>query len=284
MTLKMSARSFQRSLACVACVLASVTTASDAAAASSERRFEFAIGVQPTYFVYVESLEPPHRSTETAAFTAGLAQVAYRFGQASYLEVNYVQTGNVLSRYDGTSLDGEIPIVTVNTLAFRTVGARLGIGLAERLTIFTGFEQRTWNRYLSSGTGYREIYSWNKTQVGVGVIIFKGQSLQWGLEAAQRSMSAGRIRIITSENTPGGDDSEMDLGNLPGYRVAIPIRMRGSSARYFLSATPWYEYWQFGKSNAVPNATLAPEPGSRIYEPASDTRSVGVDLLVGVSF
>lgn len=253
-----------------------------AGSASHGAGFDFAIGANPTFFYYAETLPAPQKSTETAGFSGILGQVRARYSDETFMSLKYDYAPNVNSRYDGTSLSGNSAIATTNPLSFRTWEADFYLGLFDRFSVFVGYGGRYWNRFLSSGTGYREIYEWNFMPVGVLAVVYRDGGFSIGIEPSYRSVSNAKIKVITSETFANGADTEMILGPKPGYKLAVP--MRWNMERLFLVGTPWYEHSEIGESNVAPNATLAPGAGEAIQEPASKTEQLGFEALLGYSF
>jgi len=70
-------------------------------------------------------------------------------------------------------------------------------------------------------------------------------------------------------------DVSLSLGSQPGFRRPLPWRMRQGSGRW-LEVTPYYEYWQLGRSSDVRAGRWV------LYEPRSETGNLGITLSVGL--
>jgi hypothetical protein len=249
-------------------------------------RVELGLGSDLTIFKYEEVLQAPKKSSETAAFGTMAAQARWYFTNESNLQLRGDVITNVASRYDGSDFNTGAPVQSVNTLGFATVEADLYIAITDNFLVYAGYGSRSWSRFLSGSPGYRELYTWNYTPLGVLAWIVRTASFDIGADVSARPTSGGKIKVITSETTSGGQDSQMDLGGKTGYRLAVPSRIRVSfmGPNVNLNATLWYEHSEIGQSQIVPNATLAPDPGSGIMEPSSKTDQMGLDLIMGYSF
>ena len=184
------------------------------------------------------------------------------------------------SQYDGTTQSGT-PVLSTDKLSFWTYELDLYIPVDEQLHLFVGYGSRKWDRLLVGGSTYREIYSWNFMPVGIWWKFWQVDLFSGGVEASFRQMLGGKIKIITSEFNSGGQNSEMDLGNKPGYKLAFPVRLQATTT-FSVMVTPWYEHSEIGESNVVPNATLSPTPGTGIMEPASKTDQYGVEGILQI--
>jgi hypothetical protein len=247
---------------------------------SSAEHIDFALGTSATYFSYHEEVSAPNKSTESAIVVPILADLKIYAGQEmSNLELKYLSAQNVSSRYVGTDLNTGAPVQTTDTLGFTNYEGDINLALSGHLQIYVGYGYRQWNRFLSGNPGYREIYSWYYTPVGLQILNDSSGKSQWGFDVSMRPTSGGTIKVITSQTVSGGQDSKMTLGGRTGYRLALPWKL--NSGGYFWGFTPWYEQSAFGQSNVVPNSTLNPNPTGGIYEPNSKTNQYGLDFILG---
>ena len=243
---------------------------------------DLGIGTNLSVFAYKEDLIPPAKSTETAYYPTLLADLKAHWGANSFLELKYDGISGVRSQYDGSSLDDNTPVLAVNKLGFTETELNIRLGITDRFAIFTGTGKHVWNRFLAGNPGYREIYSWNYTPIGVAVKVLSNPTSEVSIELSQRLMSAGKIKVITSETIPDGVDSEMNLGSKPTNRFAVVWQNRWS--QFTTQINPWFETSAIGESNVVTNTTLAPNSGEGIYEPSSKTNRYGVELLFVFTF
>lgn len=151
--------------------------------------------------------------------------------------------------------------------------------------IFAGFGWRQWDRFLSYGTGYREIYRWTTAALGARGWMpgIEGTSWHVGWEVAVRPMLSGTLDVLFSETFTAGVDSGLSLGLKTGYRLAVPVE---SSRSWVWEARPrfelWYDQSEIGQSNTVFNGT--PAINGFITEPASINRQFGVQLALKRDF
>ncbi len=265
-------------------MLASFWAVSAAAALAAQDRpnpnFELGLGINATHFRYDEELRAPLKSSEDSQFGSLLLEAKAFLPRGFILKARYEVITNIDSQFDGTNLQGT-PVLSTDKLSFWTQELDLYVPLIPEFYFFAGYGNRKWDRLLIGGSIYREIYSWNFMPLGVLWNFWKSGPVSGGVEFSWRQMLDGKIKIITSEFTAGGEDSEMDLGNKPGYKLSFPTRVVVNQ-RFSLFFSPWYEQSEIGASNTVPNATLSPGPGTGIIEPASKTDQYGVEGIIQI--
>lgn len=243
---------------------------------------DFGVGTRLTNFTYAEEISAPGKSTEAANFASLLLDTKlYAADQLSHLNLRFEFANAVISRYSGSDLITGAPATANNPLAFANYEATANIALSEHLFFYLGYGYRKWNRFLSGAPGYREIYSWYYTPVGARVWFVKGVSVDYGFDFSLRPTSRGVINVITSQTYTNGQDSQMNLGNKMGYKVAFPVHWHSSGWAFDTSA--WYEHSEIGQSNITSNTTLSPSAGTGIVEPNSKTDQVGLELLFSFS-
>lgn len=240
------------------------------------------LGVDYQKFSYAEDVTPPNKSTESATFPAAMLKYRYYWSELSNMQFSYSNASSVKSTYDGSDLNSGAPITAENPLKFTKYELKFDLHAFDSLVFFAGAGQKIWDRFLTGGSGYREIYSWLYFPVGFRYILTDSMDFMAGVELSTLLMSGGKIKIITSETVSGGADSEIDLGSKAGYRIAFPMQWLGSSFGFEFS--PYAEQTEIGKSDMVTNTTLAPNPGAGIYEPASKTIIYGVETGLIVKF
>ncbi len=243
---------------------------------------ELGLGVNYEYFSYQEQLASPAKSTETAVFPSLVGLARIYVVNDSYLQLRAEYATNIQSQYSGTALTSNADVETIDPLAFQNYEADAYISLTERFYLYVGYGYRHWNRFLSGGLGYREIYNWYYTPVGAQFWFVKDPGFEFGLDASIRPTSNGTIQVITSATQPNGQDSQMNLGQTTGYKVMVPTRFRYGS--WSLLLTPWYEVSSIGQSNLVTNSTLSPQANTGILEPSSNTTQFGLDGVVTYTF
>ena len=238
---------------------------------------EISIGTNLSAYFYKEELTAPAKSTETSFYPTVLASVAHKWGLFSKVQLSFDGMNNVVSQYDGSSLETNTPILALNRLSFSESNVAIQLGLTNFFGVFFGYGRFLWNRKLSGNPGYREIYSWNYSAVGVAFRLLSTNETEIILEASARKMQNAWIRVITSETVSGGVDSEMKLGSRPYNKLSVSwVRKRSYGS---ITIAPWVEKSGLEQSDVVVNSTLAPNPGEGIYEPSSNTTRGGIELF-----
>ena len=78
------------------------------------------------------------------------------------------------------------------------------------------------------------------------------------------------------------DDVSLDLGEETGFKASFTLlRKMGGGASLWL--TPWYEYWELGRSSDA-DLYRNGEPIGTVWEPRSETHNYGVNLGVRWQF
>lgn len=249
----------------------------------AQARVDLGLGTNLTYFMYQESLAPPQKSTETAAFPTFLLDARIFFLGESYMRMRGETARNMGSVYDGSDLHTLAAVQSVNVFDLDDMMIELGFSFADRYTVFAGYGYRAWNRHLSGTPGYRELYSWFYMPIGARARIYRDAQFDVSLEAAVRPTTKSKIQVITSETYTNGQDSEMSLGNKIGYRLATPASWRFHPS-WSLSVSPWYEHSELGESAWVSNPTFDPSGSGIIREPASKTDQFGCEAMLVFSF
>ncbi len=245
--------------------------------------FQFDIGGSYENFAYAEELTPPAKSTETAGVLNAIVGFRYLFNYENWMELHGAGSRGVRSIYDGSDLNTNAAVTSVNPLGFTNYEFIWHIPLGSIFSFHFGYGHRIWDRFLAGNPGYREVYSWDYTPIGLDFTLHRTPSTRLWLELSGRPTKSGKIKVITSETVTNGVDSEMDLGSKTGYRLALPFQWKLSSF-WGLEITPFYEHSEIGQSNVVANSTLAPTAGTGIYEPASLTNRAGTDFLLILNF
>ncbi len=256
---------------------AGLLTATFLSSAEASTSKEITFGVNAFRFDYKEKLELPLKSTEEAMVYTGYLAARYpveRWGR-SYWQIEADLSGSTNSKFDGSTQAGT-PVTDTNHLSFFRGEISFYAQASETVFVYSGWSYRYWNRFLSGGTGYREIYTWNHLPLGLLLEMPSAWApLAWAIDASYRLMFAGQIKVIFSETVIAGEDTLLTLGNKPTLKLQVPVRYTWNGTPYRLSLTPWWETSEFGESEFKYNSTMA---GS-IQEPASKTYQWG--LLVG---
>jgi hypothetical protein len=255
--------------------------------------FEFGSGL--TSFRYDESLPSPSKSSENGIFSSfkfGYSQTLRNQTDAPGIEALNVQgelSPDSALNFDGTAVNtsnGSIsPAITTNRHIFAKVESNLVIRLNNKFDAVLGAGYRYWNRYLAYGSSYREIYTWNYINLGLSLAVYESELWQFKPQLTLRPAFRGKMAVIFSETIYNGNDSVLDLGPRLGYRLDFPMRYQIAS-NWLINGRLWYERSEIGESPTVYNTT--PKSGGgvlgNIYEPASLTTQIGLDISISKMF
>lgn len=241
---------------------------------------ELIAGVNYKSFDYKEELRAPLKSTEKAEFFAPFVQVRLPIPSLaqSFVQLSGEMSGNVNSHFDGTTQSG-VPVTDTNTLSFADFDALFYWNFAPEFFLQAGFGYHYWNRFLSGGAGYREIYTWYYIPIGILYQHQVSNSFSVGVDLTYRMMFQGQIKVIFSETVTNGDDTDLTLGDRPGYRLQIPLRYAFEGTDFGVLLAPWYEFSEIGASDFKHNSTPTTNGAlGFIQEPASKTIQFGLQI------
>jgi len=174
------------------------------------------------------------------------------------------QTGTPLkSRTDETILDFSLKIRE------NLIGENIFL---EQL--YYGMGYRYWKRDIRStktpsGTpvsGLLEIYQIPYVFLGSRWDFAKSEHINWSLDLRLTHTVLSKMTLELFEGTT------LDLGERFGGRFSLTVEYLSKKAKNFY-IEPFYEYWQFGKSDIRFNSGLG-----NIYEPRSTTNNLGVNI------
>lgn len=249
-------------------------------AASSRAATEILAGVNYRSFDYKEDLRAPLKSTEKADFFAPFVQVRLPIPSLaqSFVQLSGEMSGNVNSHFDGTTQSG-VPVKDSNTLSFADFDALFFWNFAPQFFLQGGIGYHYWNRYLSGGAGYREIYTWFYMPIGILYQHQVSNNFSVSVDLTYRLTFQGEIKVIFSETVSSGDDTTLTLGDRPGYRLSVPLRYAFEGTNFGMTVAPWYEFSEIGASEFKFNSTpTSSGPLGYIQEPASKTNQTGLQL------
>jgi hypothetical protein len=243
-------------------------------------------GVNYKSFDYKEELRSPFKSTEKANFFAPFVNLKIpvpNLGE-SYVQLSGEFSGNVNSHFDGTTQSG-IPVTDTNVLSFTDFDSLFFWNIAPELFVQLGLGHHMWNRFLSGGSGYREIYTWYYLPIGIFYQHRVNEQLRIGADITYRLMYQGEIKVIFSETVSTGDDTTLTLGNRPGYRFMFPVEYSFAGSQFGALVAPWYEASEIGESDYKYNSTPTSSGTlGYIQEPASKTQQYGIVLGMTARF
>ena len=145
------------------------------------------------------------------------------------------------------------------------------------LTPYVGVGYHSWLRDLSkNGLGFKEKYTW--PYLSAGVNFSTGDWFDdWEMGVGVKAMAMTRGKMKLDNLT-----TRLKLGNKVNFEVELPITYRADNG--FLGAAaikvvPYFQKSSIGKSNVL-TVNVAGGGTIGVYEPASNTKVVGVKLVV----
>lgn len=162
------------------------------------------------------------------------------------------------------------------------VGARPG-----RWGAFLHFARRQWDRDIQGRgdvQGLFEEYRWTEAGAGVRRIWPMATDSVWRHEftAMAFAVTDGAIDVALSRLVGSDlDDVTLSLGNEYGARLRYTaIRPLAAGRSFWIE--PYYEYWEFGRSNTRPVTSNGAVTGGAVTEPRSESQRFGV--AIGLTF
>ena len=247
---------------------------------------DFQVGTGLMKFDYVEYDNNNVFLDAERGFIPGIIVKLNRDNGKSYSEwVNSLYYNKIT--YDGQTQSGT-PLMSVSDAliidSHYMSGKKFGTSYGRKQSIYVGLGYRYWFRnilpgYDNSGNpvaGILEEYSWFYGSLGYTVQFKASRTTQWSFDFRLTHMFNGKmdINFLGFKNY---DNTSVNLGNKLGARLAMPIKINTSGDSFFV--TPYYEIIDIGKSNAVRVYSGGAATTSVIYEPRSETRNFGIELL-----
>jgi hypothetical protein len=183
-------------------------------------------------------------------------------GMASYYygRVDYTGQTNLGTPYN-THTDEEIS----------NVALRLGRWFEGSYPVmpYAGLGYRHWNREIqpSSLGGLFETYRWKYANVGAKVMFYKHGSSNFMLDI-------GWIKPIDPVMHAGIYNTSLNPESQDGLQLMLTSHM-AITENTILILEPYFEYWKLGFSPSVTSG------GITVYEPASRTKNLGINLRFG---
>jgi hypothetical protein len=233
-------------------------------------------GLNATQFSYKELGNGVHESIENGLLPFFL--LGYRTwtvpGHVLQIKSEFLYDGS--TDFSGTDATTAENISATDFHRFYDIEVRYDVDMKMGFWVFAGLGRRMWDRTLSYGAGYREVYQWNYLSVGVrGNIIEDLAHWRLGWEVALKPTFGGQLEVYFSETLTDGQDSGFSLGARTGQRGALSAEKLEA---YFLGLRPRIEFWleqtEIGASNWVFNGT--PAINNQVQEPSSRTLQLGL--------
>jgi len=180
--------------------------------------------------------------------------------------------------YDGqTNYGAPYSTLTNERTSDTTLRAGMWFGTSYRVMPFVGIGYRRWDRDIlpASLGGLFESYQWPYLWIGTKVSLTKNA-------ATNHVLDIGLIRPIKPEmwiDFKGAFNASPHV--YPESRTGLRCTLTSNlmiTKNLNLILEPFYEYWALGKSPVVTQNTIS------VYEPASKTNNVGVNIRIGRNF
>ena len=180
---------------------------------------------------------------------------------------------------------GDYQTITENKITNREIIFANPITDSENAYAYIGIGFHNWDRNIlgSASLGVSSLlekYSWKYIPIGYRNEYKINNKWDGAVDMSLRFMFNGKMKV---PNLSSIDPLQVNLGSKIGFKLEIPYTYHMNSNWSFV-IKPWYEYWEIGKSNVVPQTVNGVPNGSGVYEPASKTNQLGVDIGVSCSF
>ena len=164
-----------------------------------------------------------------------------------------------------------------NTITDEEVGdfsLKLGRWLDDGSTFqpYIGLGHHLWNRNIRSASlaGLFESYNWQYVLLGAKIITYRQSTSDLKLDISL-------IRPVNPSMYVAAYDATLHLESRNGLRLMLTAHSKLTENTTII-LEPYYEYWQLGRSPSIIAGKYT------VYEPASKTKNVGVNLRFGKLF
>jgi hypothetical protein len=232
-------------------------------------------GSSLVFFDYKEILPEPQKSSEAGSFLRVEAAVSTPLvisGSRGY--TRFGLSPRVQTQYEGTVLQTNDPARSTNTHTLIDLEAGAMYRFDPYWALSAGVYYENWNRFLSYGSAYREIFELYALPFGVHFAQDKhieNRGLVLGAEIVPQLSS--QMKVIFSETIQNGQDDMFLKAKTTGLRFTAQYKFK-----FGLGIKCIFEKSASGESSNKFNAT--PGLNSEITSPASQTQKI----VIGASF
>jgi hypothetical protein len=245
-----------------------------AAEALQPATFTAEIGVSALRFNYAEFKDDGNTWDKELGGVPGLS---FRLGQRLYAWGGAWEWEGMASyHYGRVDYTGQTNLgVPYNTHTDETIGdfaLRLGHWFGDRVMPYAGLGYRRWDRDIRPASigGLFESYRWEYAWSGAKIIAH-----QQG--ASNLMLDIGWIKPLGPVMYVGAYNASLNPESKIGLRMMLTSHM-ALSENTTLILEPYFEYWRLGRSPPVTTG------GITVYEPASKTKNLGVNIRLGRMF
>ena len=251
--------------------------------ASFAAKIEFRLGAGFMDFNYAEYDDDNIFLDGETGFIPGVVHKLKLKSEKNYTEFVAQAYANTIE-YDGQT-QGGTPLKTKSDAVILDTHFKFGLRLsrARNHGPYAGIGFRYWLRHIRSGrdingdavAGLLEQYHWSYGLLGYTGNFHVSENMTLGFDIRHTYMFNGKMDI-NFLGYKDYDNTQVNLGNRAGLRLALPVNTKIGSHDLILS--PYYEILDIGKSNSVRVTVDGVPTGNPIHEPRSETRNMGIEL------
>ena len=195
--------------------------------------------------------------------------------------------------YDGQTQNG-IPLETDTDELIIDAALQLGYWFNRpkrfNYALYGGLGYRYWRRdirptALTNGTpvaGLLETYQWKYGLLGFKVKYNQNDIVYWKINIQLMRTIDPEIEV-DFQGFRGFDNTRLELGEKYGTRINISWNYAYSKSQSF-EIVPFYEQWAVGRSPDKTVTSNGVPVGMRIFEPRSETRNIGISIILKLKF
>lgn len=206
-----------------------------------------------------------------------------------YWKISY-DTTNHNNQYIGGLQDqagnylGPFRTTTANKITNKEVIFANPIPDAKSAYAYIGIGYHNWDRDILGSGGVAELlekYSWKYIPVGYRNEYKINNKWDGAVDMAVRFMFDGKMKVPSPSIM---DPFQVNLGGKVGFKLELPYTYHMNS-NWAMVIKPWYEYWEIGQSNSVPQMINGvPQGNYTVHEPGSKNNQIGIDAGVNYKF
>lgn len=248
---------------------------------ANEFQWATSAGADVRWFDWREHIDGKQILMETGPLAAVAGQLLLQYGHV-YSLVD-VQWGGGLAHYNGhASRPNEIVMHKYEADAWEEiVDSEWRLGWQEpSARVYMGLMQRDWRRFIEGNniagvdgvSSAEERYRWKLLTLGGEYQM--DLALPWDMAvAASVGMPLDSYQKVYANTYDG---AVLEPGKGLYWRIALPLRTRGSNANF--SIEPYYQQQSMAESNSVPQMQKGVFKNRFVYQPASIRRELGVGV------
>lgn len=278
----------KRSVLLLTVIAVSICRSASASAADTATEFGLSASLELMHFHYRETdLSGEELNREEGVLPGIGLQLQMKKGPW------FTQLGGSMHRghvdYDGQTQTGN-PVTTRTRTELYSIalqaGRRLGGGDRSHWSPFVRLSGQWWDRDIQSTAnvqGLFETYQWNEAGAGLQYRWNKAGGNAWGHRLSGEIFRTFDIEVLARLSALQGsnfDDVTLHPEN------AMGTRLRYSASKVLDDGTvlfiePWVALWEFDRSGTIAATSNGSPTGTRVTEPQSESRRIGVRIRLG---